>query len=47
MKIIELFEFKLPKNQWVMDISNDSKMEVGGDLVDLVKKPTPLHHWVA
>jgi hypothetical protein len=37
MKIIELFEFKLPKNQWVMDISNDSKMEVGGDLVDLVK----------
>lgn len=37
MKIIELVEFQLPKNQWVVDISNDAKEEVGNDLVGLVQ----------
>lgn len=37
MKILELLEFQLPKNQWVADIANDAKQEVGDELVDLVK----------
>lgn len=36
MRINELFE--LPKNQWVADISNADKQEVGGDLVGLVQQ---------
>lgn len=35
MRIVELFE--LPKNQWVVDISNDAKQDVGDDLVNLVQ----------
>jgi hypothetical protein len=34
---MRLYEFNLPKNQWVVDISNDAKQEVGGDLVKLVQ----------
>lgn len=30
-------EFQLPKNQWVSDISDDAKGELGTDLVDLVQ----------
>ncbi len=37
MKLRELLEFKLPKNQWVADISNADKHEVGGDLINLVQ----------
>lgn len=37
MKIIELVEFQLPKNQWIVNISNDAKEEVGDDLVNLVQ----------
>jgi len=35
MRIVELFE--LPKNQWVVDISNSDKQEVGKDLINLVQ----------
>jgi hypothetical protein len=35
---MRLYEFvNLPKNEWVIDISNDVKSEVGDELVDLVK----------
>ena len=37
MKIFELLEFQLPKGQWMADISNDAKEEVGNDLVALVQ----------
>lgn len=37
MKLRELLEFELPKNQWIADISNGAKNEVGDELVDLVK----------
>lgn len=37
MRISELLEYELPKNQWVADISNDAKGEVGDDLVNLVQ----------
>ena len=36
MRILELFE--LPKNQWVIDISNDAKQDFGDDLVSLVQR---------
>lgn len=34
---MRLYEFELPKNQWIADISNADKHEVGGDLVSLVQ----------
>jgi hypothetical protein len=34
---MRLFEFELPKNQWVVDISNADKQEIGDNLVDLVQ----------
>lgn len=34
---MRFFEFNLPKNQWVVDISNDAKQDVGDDLVNLVQ----------
>ena len=38
MKIHEiLVEFQLQKNQWAVDISNDAKQEVSGDLIHLVQ----------
>lgn len=35
---MRLYEFQLPKNKWEMLISNGDKHELGGELVDLVKK---------
>lgn len=49
MRIVELLEFQVPKNQWVADISNDAKEEVGGNLIDLVQtaySATPLGSFV-
>lgn len=37
MKILELLEFQLPKNQWVADIANDAKQDVGDELINLVQ----------
>lgn len=38
MKITEiLFELKLQKNRWALDISNDAKVEVSDDLISLVQ----------
>lgn len=39
MKIRELLlELELPKNQWELIISNDEKLELGDNLVDLVQQ---------
>ena len=38
MRLFELLvELDLPKNQWVIDISNADKTEVGSDLISLVQ----------
>lgn len=34
---MRLHEFSVPKNQWMLIISNDAKQEVGKDLIDLVQ----------
>jgi hypothetical protein len=34
---MRFYEFKLPKDQWVLDISNDAKQDVGDELVSLVQ----------
>lgn len=34
---MRLREFQIPKNQWIVDISNDAKQDVGDDLVNLVR----------
>lgn len=34
---MRFYEFKLPKNKWVLDISDDAKHEVGDELINLVQ----------
>lgn len=46
---MRLYEFQLPKNKWLADISNSAKQEVSGDLLDLVNtaySKTPLGSFV-
>ena len=34
---MRFYEFQIPKDQWVADIANDAKQEVGNDLIGLVQ----------